>query len=210
MKRLLFIFHLSSLIFLSSCATPSPSTPSLVAVYATPAARPWLSELYDCADSVSVILNLTPDSPQILLRVGESRGLTTPAYQIDVEDLLIVVHRASPLQTLTLDGARDLFAGRGNPSLQPWVYDSSADIQSIFEQTVMRGWNIASSAHLATDPQQMSDLLNSDPTAVGLLPRHWKIGDTREVFIIPSIPVLAITPTDPPGPVRDLIVCLQH
>ncbi|MEW5939833.1 MAG: hypothetical protein AB1750_09250 [Chloroflexota bacterium] len=209
MKRLLFILHLSSFILFSSCAPSPASTPQLIAVYATPAAQPWLSELYDCADSASLILNLTPDAPQILLRLGEPADLSTPAYQIDTEDILIVVHRASPVQNLALAQARDLFAGRGDPSLQIWVYDSSTDVQAIFDQTVMRGWNITSSARLAADPQQMSDLLNSDPTAVGILPRRWKTGDTREVFVIPSIPVLAITPSEPQGALRDLIACLQ-
>jgi hypothetical protein len=55
----------------------------------------------------------------------------------------------------------------------------------------------------------MSDLLNADPTVVGVLPRHWKMGDTREIFVISSVPVLAITPTEPQGATRNLLACLQ-
>jgi len=208
MRRLSFFFLLAFL--LSTCAPAEPvSDQSVVTVYATPSAGPWLSELYDCANAASVVLNLTPDAPQILLRVGEPAGLSTPSFQIDTEDILVVVHRLSPLQTLTLQQARDLFAGRGDPSIQVWIYDGATDVESVFEKTIMGGQSVVSSARLASDPQQMSDLLNADPTVVGVLPRHWKMGDTREIFVISSVPVLAITPTEPQGATRNLLACLQ-
>ncbi len=52
----------------------------------------------------------------------------SPAYQIDEEEILIVTHRESPVQNLTLEEAQDLFA-QGNPSAQVWVYSSDADMQ---------------------------------------------------------------------------------
>jgi len=207
MRRISFFFLLSLLLL--SC-TPTPAAPQIISVYATPAAGPWLSELYECANAASIVLNVSSDAPQILLRVGEPAGLSTPSFQIDSEDILVVVNRQSPLQNLTLQQARDLFAGRGGPSIQVWVYDGATDVESVFEKTVMGGQSLVSSAHLAADPQQMSDLLNADPAMVGVLPRHWKAGNTRDVFAISSVPVLAITPVEPEGQVRDLIACLQN
>jgi hypothetical protein len=207
MKRISLLIILLSF-FISSCA-PTTVTPQIVTVYATPAAQPWLTELYGCANAASVILTITPESPQIYLRVGAPQGLSTPSFQIDSEDILIVVNRTSPIQNLTLEQARALFAGQGDAALQRWVYDHDQDVQEIFEQTVMGGRSIVSSAKVAAAPQQMSDRLMADPVAVGILPRHWKMGDARDVYTIPSVPVLAITPTEPQGSVRDLIACMQ-
>jgi len=208
MKRLT-VPILLALILLTACSGPASTDTQLVSVYATPAAGPWLSELYDCANTASVVLNVTPDSPQILLRVGEPGGLSTPAFQIDTEEILVVVHRQSPVNNLSAEQVRALFGGQGDPSLQIWVYSQGDDIQKIFEQSVMQSRNITSTARVAVDPQQMSDLLNAEINAVGVLPKHWKMGDTREVFSAGTFPVLAITPSMPEGIVQELIACLQ-
>jgi hypothetical protein len=120
-----------------------------------------------------------------------------------------VTQRQSPIQNLSLEETRALFAGQGDPSVQVWVYASGMDVQDAFNKSVMKGQNIASSARLAVDPQQMSDTLVNEPNTVGILPRHWKMGDSREVFSIGTVPVLVITPTEPQGAIQQLIACLQ-
>jgi len=56
----------------------------------------------------------------------------------------------------------------------------------------------------------MSDRLNNEFNAVGILQRHWKAGDVREVYSVAKVPVLAITQTEPQGAVNQLIGCLQN
>lgn len=200
---------LLALTLLTACTNPASTDTQIVNVYATPAAGTWLYELYDCANTASVVLNVTPDSPDILLRVGEPKGLSTPAFQIDTEELLVVVHRQSPLSHMDMEQVRALFGGQGDPSVQIWVYAEGEDIQDIFQETVMQSRNITSSARIAVNPQQMSDLLNAESNAVGILPRHWKMGSPFEIFSIGMFPVLAITPSEPQKIVKDLIACLQ-
>jgi hypothetical protein len=79
----------------------------------------------------------------------------------------------------------------------------------VFDQVVMEGRNVTSSARIAVSPQLMSDTLVNESNAVGILPRHWKAGDTREVFTVATVPVLAITDSEPQGVIQDLIACLQ-
>jgi hypothetical protein len=55
----------------------------------------------------------------------------------------------------------------------------------------------------------MSDTLVNEPDTVGILPRHLKSGDLREVFSVATVPVLALTESEPQGTVRELIACLQ-
>ena len=201
-------------VFLVSSCTPATvvSTPQVVTVYATSAAQTWLTELYGCTVNSSAVISLVTDvqSAEISLRLGEPEFLTAPAFEIDTEEILIVTHRESPVQNLSLEEARALFAGQGDPSVQVWVYASGEDVQRVFDQAVMAGRSVTSFARLAVDPQHMSDVLNAESNAVGILPRHWKAGDVREVYTLPPVPVLAITRSQPAGVVRDLIACVQR
>jgi hypothetical protein len=155
------------------------------------------------------VLNVNAEAPEISLRVGEPDVLVFPAYQIDEEEILIVTHRDSPVQNLSLEEVQELFA-KGNPSAQVWVYSSDADLQGVFDQLVMKGRSVTSFASVAVSPQIMSDVLNSESNAVGFLPRHWKMGNVREVFSAGRVPVLAITRSEPQGAVIELISCLQN
>jgi len=197
---------------ISACGAPTPAvTPQSITAYSTSAAQPWLSDLYDCAaeSSTVVILSDSPSDATIYLRVGELKYLSSFAYQIDEEEILIVTHRQSPVQNLTLEEAQLLFAGLGDPSVQVWVYASGEDIFEVFDQFVMQGRSVSPSAQVAANPQQMSDEMNANSNAVGILPRHWKAGDVREVYSVAKVPVLAITQTEPQGMVNQLIGCFQ-
>jgi hypothetical protein len=207
-----FILLQVVVLILSACAPAAPSaTPEVISVYSTAAAQPWLSELYDCAGTASVLSRVDdPSAAAIVLRIGEPDGLTSPAYQVDTEEILVVTQRQSPIQNLSLEGARTLFSGQGDPSVQVWAYASGMDIQDAFNRLVMQGQNITPTARLTVDPQQMSDTLVNEPNTVGILPRHWKAGDSRDVFSVGTVPVLAITPQEPQGVVRQLIACLQR
>jgi hypothetical protein len=205
------LFFLLSSLIIFSCSPSAPlATPQLVTVYSTSAAQPWLPPLYECAGT-SAVLSRVDDrtTADIVLLVGEPAFLASPAYQIDMEEILIVTHRQSPVQNLMLEGARALFAGQGEPSVQVWVYASEEDVQEVFDQVVMEGRNVTSSARIAVNPQHMSDTLVNESNTVGILPRHWKVGDAREVFTVATVPVLAITNSEPQGVIQDLIACLQ-
>jgi hypothetical protein len=201
---------LFSLTLFSCSSSPPQTTPQLVTIYSTSAAQPWLPPLYACTGSSTVISRVDDSSSaDIILRVGEPEFLASPAYQIDTEEILIVTHRQSPVQNLALEEARALFAGRGEPSVQVWVYASEEDVQVVFDQFVMEGRSVTSSARLAVNPQQMSDILVKEGNAVGILPRHWKVGDVRDVYLVATVPVLAITQNEPEGVIKELLACLQ-
>jgi len=211
MRRTVFFLITFLTLLFSSCSTSTPqSTPQIATVYSTSAATPWLNDVYTCAESIAIVERVPdPSSADISLRVGEPKYLTSFAYQIDEEDILIVTNRQSPIQNLTLDEVQALFAGFGDPSVQVWVYDSAEDVFGVFDQFVMKGRSVSSSAMVAVNPQQMSDVLNSEANAVGILPRHWKAGDVRDVYSVATVPVLAITQSEPQDVVNQLIGCLQ-
>jgi hypothetical protein len=200
-----FLFFL-----LSSCApTPQPEEQVIVTAYATPAATPWLADLYACAKNSNVVINFSAESPDISLWVGEPEAFTSPVYQIGEEEILIVTGSDSPLAELTLEEAQTIFA-QGNPSGQAWVYPSDADVQMAFDQLVMKGRSVNSFARVAVSPQMMSDVLKSEANSVGILPRRWVAGDMRELFSAGRVPVLAVTTDEPQGVVKQLLSCLQY
>ncbi len=204
------LFLLSSFL-LFSCSTRAPlATPPLVTVYSTSAAQPWLAPLYSCAGSSATLSRVEDASvADIVLRVGEPEFLDSPAYQIDTEEILVVANRQSPIQNLTPEGVRALFAGQGDSSAQVWVYASGEDVQQVFDQAVMAGRSVDSSAKLAANPQQMSDALVRESNAIGILPRHWRADEVRDVLTAATVPVLALTNSGPPGVIQELIACLQ-
>ena len=179
-------------------------------VDATPAARPWLADVYDCAPEGTLIrVTNDPASADISLRIGEPDFWPASVYQIDTEEILVVTHRQSPVQNLTVDEVRELFAGGDDPSVQVWVYASGEDVQGVFEQAVMGGRSVTSQARMAVSPGHMSDVLNNEPNTVGILPRRWKAGDSRFVYTILDVPVLALVNEEPQGAIQEIIACIQ-
>lgn len=211
MRAKLFLCF-SIVLILTSCSPVSSPTPEpkIVSVYTTPATQPWLADAFACAPSGTVIrVANTSTEADISLRLGEPEILTGYAYQIDTEEILVVTHRQSPVQNMTVEEVRELFVGKGNPSVVVWVYAAGEDVQEVFEQAVMQGRSVTSLARLATSPQHMSDTLNNEPNTVGILPRHWKAGDSRFVFVFPDVPVLAITGEQSQRAIQAIIACLQ-
>ena len=198
-------------LILTSCATPTPQpTPEVVSIYSSSFTQPWLTKLYDCAETSTVIrLSDSPSAADIRLQIGEPETLSGFAYQIDEDEILIVTNRVSPIQNLTLDQAQALFMGLGDPSMQVWVYASEENVQRVFEQAVMQGRAVTTSARVAVSPQQMSDMLMNESNSVGILSRHWQAGDVREVFSVGKVPVLALTGTESQGVIKNLLACLQ-
>jgi hypothetical protein len=200
------------LLLLGVACAPTPTLvtpPTLLSVFVTPDSRPWLDEAFACAADVNVTLNVAPDPLQadFSLHLGEPAALTSPAFQIDAEEILVVVQRESPLEELTLEQVRALFAG-GDPSVQVWVYASSGEMQGLFDQLVMAGRPVTTFARVASTPQEMSAALDT-PGAVGILPRGLLKGNLRSIYSLGSVPVLAIMEAEPQGALKELIACLQ-
>lgn len=193
---------------LSACMpTPQPEQ-VIVSTYATSAATPWLSDLYTCAKNSNAVINLSAESPDISLQIGEPETLTSPTYQIGEEEVLIVKSSESSLPDLTLEEAQALFA-QGNPSGQVWVYPSGTDIQKSFDQLVMKERSVTSLATVAVSPQKMSEALQSDSSAIGILPRRSLTNNLHIVASAGSVPVLAFTREEPQGVIAGLISCLH-
>lgn len=217
--RPLFTALLISLALLIGCAVP-PTQPSLVVlnVFATSAAYPWIESLYACTPESAAVRLSDTSSADMELRLGEPDQLRSPAYQIDTAEMLVVVHPQNGVGPLSLDQVRGLFAGLvtnwsgiggADVPVLVWTYSSSEDVQEYFDRAVMNGRPVTSLARLAVSAQAMSDSVGLAAGSIGILPRRWKMGNTREVLALPSLPVLAIVKAKPEGVWTDFLSCLQ-
>ncbi len=216
MKRTLLLL----VVILMSCSPAATPTPKPnISAFASPAAQPWLAELYACADNIDVLISIDyPGSTDISLRLGEPDKLENTSFQIDEVELLVVTHPQIGLSSLSLDQIREVYSGRvrswgemgGNDvPIEVWVFADGEDVQQVIDQTLLEGMRVSSSAKVAISAQDMSDSVGLNPGAIGILPRRWKAGNTHEIFSIGNFPVLAITGTKPDGDLERLLACLQ-
>ncbi len=219
MKRATF-YSILFIYLLAGCSpAATPTAMPVIHVYASSAAQPWLAEMYDCGDRWNVVLVLdNPGAADVALRIGEPADLTAPAFQIDSDELLIITHPQAEVGELSIDRVRAIFSGQitnwsavGGSDLpvQVWVFAAGEDIQQIFEHTILNGLQVTSAARLATSAQYMSDSVGMNPGAIGILPRRWKTGNTHETFIAATVPVLAITRSEPQDDLKNVLTCLQ-
>ena len=209
---------LALVVTLSACTSPVDTQRVPLTVHATSSAYPWLETAYDCTPAdAAVVLSDDPEA-DLLIRLGEPGQLLTPAYQIGTEDVLIVTHPQVGIAALSTSQAGALFAGQarnwrevGGSDLpvEVWSYDPSVDLQLELDRGILHGRPVSSLARLAVSAQHMSDSVGAVPGSIGLLSRRWKAGNTHEVLVIGSVPVLAITPAEPAGALARLIACMQ-
>jgi hypothetical protein len=213
------------LLVLTACGPGSPTpVPAALTVDYSFATASWLADLYTCAGTSALVADQRAADafdPQasLTLRLGLPAGQNAAAYQVGSEDLLVVVNKAAPVTSLTVDQVVGLFSGRITDwsqidlgkagQVQPWVFASGEDVEQLFEQAILGGSPLSTQARLASTPDEMSQAVAADPNAIGILPRHWKAGNVTSVLTAASAPVLVLTPAQPQPTVAALIACLQ-
>jgi len=223
MKRS-FIFLLLALFLLVTCSpTTSTAVPESITIQYSAAAQPWLSAVYDCAGKTPIFTEQRAaqyfdPSADIAIRLGKPEQLRTPAFEIGIEEIVVIVHAQNPVTEIGVTEVRELFTGRirnwsqlGGPdaSVRVWIYASGEDIQQIFEAVVIQGGTVTSLAQLATSPDEMDQAIADDVNAIGILPRSWKVENVQEVYVAATVPVLAIIPSEEHGVTAELLACLQ-
>ncbi len=228
-RLLRHIFRFLLFAFLLSAAACSPATPTAtpvtIRVQYSYAAQPWLEKLSGCAGGNILAAELRPidfqdpQSTDLVMRIGQPEAISTPAFQLGTDDLVVIVNRQNPINRLNVDQVRGLFSGRivnwrvinaQDAPVAVWVFPPGEDVQQIFEQSLLGGSPVTSTARLANSPDEMSQAIAKDVAAVGIITRHWKSGNTTQAFTVASnLPVLAITQSKPQGSLEQILACLQ-
>ena len=194
------------------------ATPQLVKVYVTSAASSRLTDLYNCSTLSTAILLSDPQTADITIRLGQPDSLSSPAFQVGSDDVVVIVQSQNSTDNLTADQVHSIFLGQvtnwkdvggSDMPIQVWTYAQGEDIQQIFEQNVMNNQPVTSLARLAVSAQNMSDSVANNAGSIGFLPHSLVTNSVKDIYKIASVPVLAITKSQPQGAVNDLIACLQ-
>ena len=82
-------------------------------------------------------------------------------------------------------------------------------MQQVFEQTGLGGTPVASTARLATGPDEMAQAIANDVNAIGVFTSHWNTESMSVLFTGATVPVLASTSSEPQGSLPQILDCLQ-
>jgi hypothetical protein len=128
---LLLVFLLASC---TSNALPADVDEQVIRVYVSPAAEPWLEDVYDCAArSPEWLVERTPDitSANLVLRVDHTSSLGGEPYQIGEAELVLLLNADNPLSQLSRQEVQAIFSGNirnwagvggDNANIQIWAY----------------------------------------------------------------------------------------
>jgi hypothetical protein len=168
--------------------------------------------------------NLKKNEPDLQLRLGLPNLGVDYAFQVGKEQIQFVINSKQNVLAIHTDQIRALFDGEITDwsqassikgAVHPWVYSDNNELESIMKRTVMNGKQISPSASIAADPESMLQAIAQDDNAIGFLPSSW-LTNTIQVIKLDNnldsrltFPVLALTETNPQGPLSVFIACLQ-
>ncbi|MEI6288983.1 MAG: hypothetical protein WCP19_00995 [Chloroflexota bacterium] len=207
-----YFFWLFTLILLGCSPVQEQTNPKVYFIQITSSTMPWLEKAITCAEASKINLSTTdnPEQADITLRLGEPASPVSNAFEIDKEEILVLANNENTIQTLQLSEVQKWFTQPGDQPIEVWAYSDGQDIQQVFNSKVLQGQLVLSTARLAVSPQQMGEVLNQNKNAIGLMTRHWKAGNLRELYSVKDIPVLALTKIEPAAPIKEIISCLQN
>jgi hypothetical protein len=233
---------LLAVLLLAACqpvpvSTPIP-TPVVWEIQYT-SALSWLGPVFsDCISEqphASIIVFETP--PQALdptevdfaFRWGSPLEVQGYAAVIGWDDLAVIVHPSSPVETIPHANVIDIYAGTirlwsqvssANTTdvgrIRLWGYPAGNDVMDVFD--AFTGGPIQGDAivYLAPDPQAMIEAIAEDPSAIGFIPHRWLDSRVRAVSIsdldgeILRQPILALSAAEPQGDRRAWLLCVQE
>jgi phosphate transport system substrate-binding protein len=225
MKRTLMLVVLTCLLLPACNSTAPTARPEKLTVQYTAATVPWLAGVYGCAGGAMVTAVesaadfLDPRSANMVIRLGKPTNLTTFAFQIARDDLLVIVNLKNPSSKMTAEQVNAIFTGQvqnwesingTDEPVETWVYPAGEDIQIAFGQSILNGSPVPSTAHLANNPDEMLQAVEKNVNAIGIITGRWKTGNVAGVYTAASnLPILAITLSKPEGTLARVIACLQ-
>jgi hypothetical protein len=176
-------------------------------------------------------LDTTIHANDIVLELGQTTLDSADSYlsQVGWEQVIVVVNKDNPLSQLSKDELKSIYSGQilnwengsGQP-IQVWVLPEGESTRTIFDDAIIFNQSLTTEAMLAPDPAAMIEAISKNINAIGYLPGSFLTTDdspdTSNVKIVQletslvselQQPVIAITPNEPTGVLRNLLVCLQ-
>jgi hypothetical protein len=174
---------------------------------------------------------LDPAKADLVLRLGLPANPPGFSAQIGADQVVAIVNPINPV-TLHAGDLAAIFSGQVRawadlspvPALTPgsaitptpihlWTYAPGDDVRDAFVNTFLSGAAISARAGIAPDPSDLLQAVADDPSAIGYLPGSVVTDRVRVVDVSGEgpgqAPLLALAQSEPQGPARALLACLQ-
>lgn len=221
-------FFLIGILALSACGSPQPEavvqTEGIYYVHITPALRPFWPAVQTCAaqqeDAVIVIQERfydPADVADLTIHLGEPPELPAFSAPLAHETIVAVVNAQNPVSDLSPRQVQDIFHAAANSwadfggkgAIQVWALLEGDETRQHFEHLVLQPLRLTPNTRLAPDEELLAQSVSEDPAAIGYLPGAWVNEQLKAIELGIQLPVLALANSEPPGVMRDLLVCIQ-
>ncbi len=232
------ILALAVILLLSACAAPPPtSTPTPAPVWLKvqyPASLGNLSADFTACvpDGVGLVVQegagmaFDEAEADLALAWAAPESILGYAAELGSEELVVIVHPENKIPSLDIEDLRLIygghladwdFLGQSPLALQAWAPLASSDMRALFVEAVLSpDLALGRAIGIAPSPLAMREAVAADPGALGVLPRRWVDSSVRIVPIsdLPggalTRPILAFSASEPQGPARAWLACLQE
>ncbi len=221
--------------FMTACGpslTPqAPVTPVVFTIQHTPALNALRSDMTACMNDRAGAGLVVEERSGAALILGESDAslrwdvqgeLPTFSAVIGQEELVIITHPDNPSSAILLADLQSIYTGgmREWPEpgtlVSPYAYPAGDDVQLVFEAIILGGTVVPSRiTYTAPDPAAVIEAIAGDPSALGYIPRRWLNSQVKELTVEGielerlTRPLVALAESEPSGPARDWLLCLQ-
>jgi hypothetical protein len=222
---------------LVACSTPPTATipPSPVPIWVS--YSPYLAGIQEAVQActlenpqVAIFFEQVPGAQQefddhdLVIWWGDKPEQIESAYQIGVDELVVITNPENPKPSLNQEQVIALFSGRIenwneigllDEQVEVWIFPEENLMTLAFQEEILNNQRITRLARLAPASQAMRDAVGDEPGAIGFLPRSWLDEQVKEIEIDAGRddavrkPLLALAASDPPAAVNEVIACLQ-
>jgi hypothetical protein len=172
------------------------------------------------------------NSADLILRLGARQEKDPFVTVVGTEEIVLVTGENVPVTSLSLESLRAIFTGvdanwdqlpeaqettmEGSQPIRTLSYPSGHELRTLFETAFLGSEPIASNPFVHFTNETLENLLEEHPLAIGYALKSQVPESVRIINITSDNPqpgllyVLAITPQEPTGPLRELLLCLQN
>ncbi len=118
---------------------------------------------------------------QSLSNLGD---MTSPANEhvLGLDGIAVIVNRANPVSSLTMQDLANLFSGNGERKIQLYARDEKSGTYDTFKALVLGNRALASNAKRFEDSRALSDAVANDPNGIGFVGLPY-IGSAKAVAV---------------------------
>lgn len=191
----------------------------------------WLPQIAACAEGIPGLAISTQSLPEraldlvstdLIIRLGTRSNADPYVTVLGTEEIVIIVGEEVQLSSISQNDLVDIFSGKmtdwggdTRSTIQTLSFPESSTLEQLFVETYLDNLPIGSEPTIFFTTEKLITGLYANPYAIGYILES-QIPPGISILKITNLDpdhqeqfVLAITPAEPQGKLRDLLLCLQ-